>query len=375
MTEPGRLHRIATLVGGLVLAVALAGCQDEAPPPREAARPFRIETARPVSTAESVTLTGAIQARTESSLSFRTSGRIVERLVDVGDRVTNGQLLARLDPELQRADVQSAEAAVANANASVDQATAAFGRAESLFQRGYTTRREFEAADQALKVARANREAADARLASAREALSFADLRADADGIVTARQLDVGETAQAAATVFRVAVDGARDAVFDIYEGLLLEGREPPAVIVALVSDPAVTARGSIRQIAPSVDPQNATVRVKVGLDTVPASMTLGAPVTGTATLPTRSSIVLPASAMTSADGEPAVWVLDPATGEVAMRRVEVAAYAADTVTLGGGLDAGESVVTDGTKFLRPGEKIANPDAGPVGLGDPEKTR
>lgn len=343
----------------VALAICLAGCEPSEPPRSDIERILPVVSAEVSSRAESVTLTGTIAARTESSLAFRTSGRIVERLVDVGDRVSNGQVLARLDPELQQADVQSSEAALANAEASVDQALAAFSRTQSLFQRGYSTRREFDAADQALKVAQANRQSAEAGLANARDALSFVDLRADADGIVTARQLDVGETAQAAAPVFRVAIDGARDAVFDIYEGLLLRGQTLPEVTVALVSDRSVTAHGSIRQIAPSVDPQTATVRVKVGLDNVPEPMTLGAPVSGTASLPAQMAIVLPASAMTSMDGKPAVWVVDPASGAVAMRSVSVNGYTATSTTVVDGLQPGEQVVLEGGKFLRPQERIA----------------
>lgn len=359
------MRRMSNAVAASLVALALAGCQAEDPPPPPAARPVSTVAVEPVASADSVTLTGSIAAQVESSLSFRTSGQIVERAVDVGDRVSKGQILARIDPKVQQADVESARAASSSASADVEQATSAFERSRSLFQRGYTTRREFDVADQTLKVAKANAVSAAARLESAEESLSFTNLTAEADGIVTARELDTGEVAQAAATVFTVALDGPRDAVFDIYESLLLGGNAPPQVTVALAADPTVTATGRIRQISPTVDQRSGTVRVKVGLEASPEAMTLGAAVVGTAELPSVEVVVIPARALTSLGGNAAVWVLDPASGEVQPRLVTVSSYQASTVTVSAGLAGGDRVVVAGTKLLRPGERIvtANQEA------------
>ncbi|GGD94112.1 acriflavin resistance protein [Aureimonas endophytica] len=349
--------RIAAL-GISALGLAVAGCQGETAPPVPPAPAIAFVAAQPVTLPQAVTLTGTIAARAENNVSFRTSGQIVERFVDTGDHVTKGQVLARLDARVQAADAESAKAGLASAEAQAKQAAAAFARAQSLFGQGFTTRREFDQADQAQKVAAAEVEAAKARLASALETLSFTELRADADGLVTARDLDVGETAQAAATVFTIAWDGPRDALFDIYEALLIQGHEPPAVTVALLADPSVTTTGRIRQIAPSVDPKTGTVRVKVGLESVPAAMTLGATVSGTGTLPSRPVFVLPPAALTAEKGEAAVWLFDPASATVAARPVRVAAYRTDAVILDEGLQAGDRVVTEGTKLLRPGQTV-----------------
>ncbi|MFC5039604.1 efflux RND transporter periplasmic adaptor subunit [Tianweitania sediminis] len=317
---------------------------------------------QPTPSVETVTLTGTLAAQVESNLAFRTSGRVIERLVDVGDRVEPGQLLARIDAELQRAAVESANAVLASAEAQVTQAAAAFARSESLLKRGFTTRREFDAAERALKVARANAASATARLASAEEDLTFTDLTADAAGVVTARQLDVGEVAQAAATVFTVALDGPRDAVFDLYESLLIEERRPPEIVVALAADPSVNTTGEIRQVSPTVDPVSGTVRVKVGLEGTPPSMSLGAAVTGTALLPSTPVYNLPSSAITSVNGRPAVWVFDTKSETAVTREIHPFAYSASSVSVGEGLEAGDLVITDGTKLLRPGQKISASD-------------
>ncbi|WP_279483794.1 efflux RND transporter periplasmic adaptor subunit [Aureimonas sp. SK2] len=353
------MPRTSHTIAASLVCLTLVGCQAEQPPAPPPPRPVATATVEAVPSSESVTLTGSIAAQVESNLSFRTSGQIIERSVDVGDRVRKGQVLARIDPKVQQADVESARAGTTSADADVEQATAAFERSRSLFDRGYTTRREFDAADQALKVAGANALSAKARLQSAEESLSFTNLTAEADGVVTARELDAGEVAQAAATVFTVALDGPRDAVFDIYESLLLASSEPPQVRVALVADPSVKASGRIRQVSPTVDQQSGTVRVKVGLEATPDAMTLGAAVVGTAELPSAGVVIVPAAAVTSLDGSPAVWVLDHDSGEVQPRRIAVSSYQASTVTVREGLNDGDRVVVEGTKLLRPGERIA----------------
>ena len=350
---------MATGIGLALLLAALGGCKAETETPARVEPAVVVRTAEPQRLDQKVTLTGTIAARTENNLSFRTSGRIVERRVDVGDAVRKGEVLARLDPSTQEADVESARAGVASADAQVQQATAAFERARSLFSQGFVTRREFDQADQALKVANAGALSARAELASAEETLSFTELKADADGIVTDRKLDVGEIAQAAATVFTIAWGGPRDALFDISEGLLLRDQKPASITVALIADPSIRTKGPIRQVAPSVDPQTATVRVKIGLDEVPAGMTLGAAVSGSASIPSPLVFVLPPAALTSLEGKPALWMFDPATREVSMRPVEISAYETASVVVKDGLQPGEKVVVEGTKLLRPGQKVS----------------
>jgi multidrug efflux pump subunit AcrA (membrane-fusion protein) len=86
--------------------------------------------------------------------------------------------------------------------------------------------------------------------------------------------------------------------------------------------------------------------------------MRLGSTVTGTVQLGGTPGIALPSSALTSAQGNPAVWVLDPRDNRVALRNVEVIRYELDRVVVGGGLSPGEIVVTAGVQVLRPGQQV-----------------
>jgi RND family efflux transporter MFP subunit len=319
----------------------------------------RTATVETMSFALAVVLTGEIKPRLQSDLSFRVSGRIVERSVEIGSHVTADQVLARIDPHEQEANVASAEAAVAAAEASLKQASATFERQKTLLERGFTTRRDFDQAEETLRKAKGSLEGAKAQLAVARDQLSYTTLRAGVAGIVTARSGEVGEVVQAAHPVFTIAADGPVDAVFRVPESLL--GSEPPSktVSIALVSDPSVRTQGIVREVAPTVDAAAGTITVKVALDPVPVAMTLGAAVTGRGHLPSKPGVVLPWTSVTSDDGKTAVWIVDPATETVSLKPITVDHYGTGLVVVSGGLAAGETVVTSGGQLLHPGQRIS----------------
>ncbi|MBD8556615.1 efflux RND transporter periplasmic adaptor subunit [Rhizobium sp. CFBP 8762] len=366
--------KINGLMSGRWLIVGLAGallvaCKPETP----AAKPetlVKTEIARFVERDQTVTLTGEIVAHTQTNLAFRVGGRITERLVDVGSRVKAGQRLARLDRQEQEADVEASRATVRSAQAQVRQLQSALDRQKTLLGRGFTTRRDFDQADTALRTAEGSLNAAIAQLSTAEASLSYTDLVADADGVVTARTAEVGQVAQAGQTMFTVALDGERDAVFDLYESLFFEKYLDKPVTIALLADPAVTAQGTVSEISPTMDTASGTVRVKVAIRPTPEAMTLGSSVSGTAYFMPRRVIVLPWTALSANDGTPAVWVVDPQSKAVSLKSVTIASYETGSVLISGGLAGGETVVTDGTKFLRPNQVVSVAEPDPAYEGD-----
>ena len=345
----------------LIVACSIASSSALADdPPSTGSRPIavRTTTAKLEPYAETLVLTGEVRARASSQLSFRVSGRIAERFVDVGDHVKTGQLLARLDPSQQQADVANAEAALAAAEAGARQAASAFDRQKALLDKGFTTQSAFDAATKAVRTTAGTVDAAKAALDIARANLAYTELHADTDGAVTARTADAGEIVAAARPVFVVAVDGPRDAVFDVYEQLFLSLTELPDITVGLVKDPSVSVSGKVREISPTVETRTGTVRVKVDIGTPPAAMSLGAPVTGQ--IPGREirAVLLPARALAEQDGAPAVWVVDKDGAGADLRPIGIAAYTTDTLVVESGLSEGDRVVVDGGKLLRPGAAV-----------------
>lgn len=321
-----------------------------------------VETVRIVPFAQEVSFTGIVAAAVVNDLSFRTGGRVLERLVETGDAVEAGQAVARLDRREQEADMRAAQAGLDAAEAQLSLARSGFERQEALFGQGVVTRRALDDATQALRVAEADVQVAQARLANAKEALGHAELRAEADGIVLSHAIEPGQIVQATQSVVRVAMSGGRDAVFNIDEAFMAEHRSQD-VLLALVSDRAVTAGGSIREISPVVDRTSGTIRVKVAIADTPDAFTLGAPVVGTfggnsGGAGARPVASVPWQALIKTAEGPAVWVLDRETDTVSARPIAVLAYRSDSVLVADGLSEGETVVTRGSHLLQQGHRV-----------------
>jgi len=196
-------------------------------------------------------------------------------------------------------------------------------------------------------------------------ALSYSELRADKSGVITARNIEVGQVAQAAQPAFTLAVDGPRDAVFNVYESIFFQKPASDKIILTLVSDPNIRATGHVREVAPAVDPKTGTVRVKVEMDNAPAAMSLGSSVVGSDAFASRQVAVLPWSAAASLDGKLAIWIVDPATKAVSLRAVQPEAFEKEKLLIRDGLAPGEIVVTEGEKFLFPGQIVDIAEAAP----------
>ncbi len=342
----------------LLLCLSFVSCQREGGEPAELTIPVRAEPVALQDFRYSIKLTGEIAAHIESNLSFRVSGKVTEWTVDVGAHVTAGQVIARVDPQQQKADVEAAQAALVAAQADVEQATSEFERRKTLLASGSISKESYDQAATALDTSKGSLDNAKAQLGTTKDALGYTELKTDADGIITARNVEVGQVMQAAQTAFTLAQDGPRDAVFYIYETLLQSRPDTPRIEVALVSDPSVTAFGKVSEISPTIDTSTGTVRVKITLEETPPRMTLGAPVTGFAQSAPTKMIILPWTALFAIDGKPAVWVIDPKDETVTLKPVKVATYETGRVIISGGLDIGEMVVTDGGKMLRQGQKV-----------------
>ena len=342
----------------LTLIPLLAGCKrgtaEEAPPPR----PVRTVVVEKGGLGQSIVLTGQIQAEKEVALAFRIGGRIVERSVDRGDRVKPDQVVAKLDAQNELNSLRSARAALAAANARLEQDSNHFDRQDTLLKQGWTTRANFDQAQQALRTAQAAVDDAKAQVEIAEDRVSYTELKAGLSGTVTSRAAESGEVVQAGQMVFMVARDSGWDAVFDVPAQVLRTAPGDADVIIALTDDPSITAKGRVRQVDPQADPVTRTFKVRVAVNDPPATMRLGATVTGRMEVDHGHGVSLPASALTAADRNPAVWVVDPDSLTVALKPVEVLRFDPGTVVLSGGLNGGEIVVTAGVQALHPGQKV-----------------
>jgi RND family efflux transporter MFP subunit len=349
----------ATAVLALATLVLLSSCgrRSEEPAPPEI-RPVRVVTIAQGVTGDTINLTGTIQAQTEVNQSFRIDGRLIERNVSVGDTVREGQILARLDPQNEESGLQSARAQQNAARAQLAEARNMYSRMKDLVAERAVSRASFEQAEAMMKTAESQVETAQSQVSLAENRLSYTRLAATVAGVVTAQGAEPGEVVGAGRMIVQVAREGGRDAVFDVPARVKDAAPANPAIAVVLTSDPKVTATGTVREVAPRADPVTGTFRVKVRINNPPPAMRLGATVTGRMRLTGVPTIEIPPSAVVRSDRKSAVWVVDPKTGLVAMRNIEIRSSDPVRVEVASGLNAGDVVVTAGVQALRPGQKV-----------------
>lgn len=322
--------------------------------------PVQIVTVQAVTLERHLSLTGEIEARDLLSASFSASGRIVELVVEQGDHVAKGKVLARLDSTLQEQALRSAEAALDTARANAQKAQEDADRQDRLLVSGATARSARDAAADDLRAANATVAQAEANLDRARQALDDTVLRSPSDATITAKPTGIGQVVANAQTVLELAIGGRYDAVFQLPETLLAfpPDSRPRQVFITSLNEPRDTVIGTVRLISPLVDATLGTVKVTVTMPKLPTGLQIGDPVIGTVTWPEPSQIELPWASLSAQGGKPAVWVVDPDTHRASLRQIEVLRYETERVVVAGGLNDGEQVVGFGSNLLYPDRSV-----------------
>ena len=305
---------------------------------------------------ETITLSGTVTPRTMVDIAFRVPGKVVTRQVNISDRVARGQLLMQLDPSDTRLQLEHAEAAVAAAQAEAANASSMFHRYEKM-GRGSSAfvESEYDSRLAATRGADARLQQARRQLEMASDQLGYADLRADADGVITSLAVEPGQVVASGQTVATLALTAETEITVDVPETRLAEIRAAEDVMVTLWSAPGETIHGHVREIGALANAATRTFAVKISIPNAgEVPLVLG--MTATARFvgpPGAARVILPATALTAAGGHPAVWTLNPTTHRAVLAEVRVMAYGGDgTVEIGQGLAGGELVVTAGADLL-----------------------
>jgi RND family efflux transporter MFP subunit len=292
------------------------------------------------------------------ALGFQVFGRLVARDVSIGDIVTKGARLAAIDPAVQQIGVRSAQASLNSAQAQLANATAAEERQRTLLGERVIAQAQYDLVQQNVATAAANVTQAKDKLAKAQDELGYTQLYATVDGVVTGRSAEVGQTVNAGQTVVTVARPDVREAVFDVPDAIATA--LPPAAEFKVVWDlnPTFSATGKVREIAPQADATTRTRRVRLSLTNPPDEFLLGTTILASRTVSVPPQIDLPASALVERDGKTMVWIVDPRARTVALREVKLSGRDAGSISVTGGLSAGERVVTAGVHSLSPGQSV-----------------
>lgn len=345
------------VVLAVALAFAVAGCsrQDPPPPPE---RPVKLMTVGTGTVAASADLAGEVRARVESNLGFRVGGKIIARRVETGQRVHKGDELAQLDPrDFELAD-QSASSSLIAAEARLENARADYVRYQELGKKSFVSATDLERKRVELSAAEAQYRQAQSSLSLEQNRKTDTVLRADADGVVTAIQADVGEVVSAGQPVVRVAQDGPRE-----IEVEFPENRTPLARIaraqVALWADPATRLPATLREMSAAADPHTRTFRARYTVKAPPGALALGQSATLFLVLPAQDTGAarLPTTALFGQQGRTLVWIYDSKSGTVHQQPVQPVGVDGLDVLVAG-LAQGTQVVTAGVHVLSEGQKV-----------------
>jgi len=351
----------ASTFGAMLIAVLLlSGCGEQEEIAQPVIRPVRTVIVDPHPIEDDRQAIGEIRPRYESDLGFRVGGKLISRLVDNGAIVKKGELLARLDEQDFKTRIRSAEADVSSAKAVLTETKNAEERSKKLLEKEVIAKAPYDTALRNLQSARSQLDAANAALSLAQDQLTYAELRADFDGVVTAIGAEPGQVVAAGQVVASLAKPTDKDGVFDIAEsafrGELLN--EPIKIVVSLLSNPEIKTEGVVREVSPIADPTTRTYQVKVTLTEPPATMRFGASINGRVDLESAPVISLPATALFDKEGKAAVWVYAQDSSTVKLQSVNVLRYQTDQVILSDGLNKGDIVVTAGVNRLREGQEV-----------------
>ena len=309
--------------------------------------------------AQALVLAGTVVPRIESTLGFRVSGKIVQRSVDVGATVKPGDLIAQLDPSDYRLAVDNARAALASADADHVRAKADYERYLGLRGGAAFTQQTMEQRQMLAATTLARADQARSQLASAENNLAYTELRADTAGIVTAVQAEVGQVMSLGQGVVRVARTNELEIVVGVPEHRLKVVRDTTAASFELWSDPGRKYTAKLRELSPSADPTTRTYAARFSIVNPPEFIGLGMTATLGFDRPDAQAVAeVPLAAIFQRGTQPAVWVVDKATGAVELRAVTIARWRDDTAAIASGVKDGELIATAGVHKLEAGQKV-----------------
>ena len=355
------------------------------------------------SIAGALTYTGTTQPNQQVALRAQVSGEITTMVVDVGDAIAQGDLIAQLDGDLQTTDfnqahaelsarrsqtaqaevsIRDAQAAVVQAQATLDQARIDADRLQQLAAQGAISQQEAEAATLAVTNAQQAVESARAQVAAQRQAvasaadqvnaqqavlaqrqkqLSYADLRSPLTGVVLSRQAEIGDFVQSGATVVEIGDLSTIEVTVQVSEldiATLSVGRPAQVQLDAFPGEGSIA--GEIERISPVADSVSRLVPVVVSIPNISGRIGSGLLARVQFSSSSTAQVVVPESALAVGEEENTVFVVEE-NGEnvkVVARSVRVGNRASERAEILSGLSAGESFVVESDRPLASGQAV-----------------
>lgn len=345
------------LVTGAALVFSGASRAADEPKASQPRPALTVSTAQPQRTAVPLRLAanGNVAAWQEASIGAESNGlRLTDVRVNVGDTVKAGQVLATFSAETIQADVAQARASLLEAQANAAEAAANADRARSLQATGALSQQQIQQYTTAEKTAQARVEAAQATLNAQQLRLKYTQVVAPDSGVISARTATVGAVVGSGTELFRMVRKGRLEWRAEVTSTELR--RIQPGVKASVTAASGATAEGTVRMVAPTVDPQTRNALVYVDLPTG-NDFRAGMFARGEFALGQSDALTVPQEALVVRDGFSYIFVVG-AEQRVQQRKVQTGRRVADRVELLTGLDANAQVVVRGAGFLNDGDLV-----------------
>ena len=348
----------------IAAASLLAACTEKPASEPSDVRPVRTVVVGRSNGTIGANYSGEIRARYESQLGFRTAGKIVARMVEVGSHVKRGQPLLQLDPTQEALQVAAAGADADAARSRVAQARVDVKRTEQLLAQNFASQAELDQQRLVLSQAEAQLRSAQARQQLNANMRGFTTLVADRDGVVSAINAEAGQVVAAGQSIVTVAADGEREVSISVPESRVDELRKAQRLTITVWAHPEKSWNGKLRELAPDADSVTRTYSARISIldadaDADPSLLRLG--MTASVMVPDAdgsAALRVPLTAVVDHERSRQVWVVDPKTSRVSAREVKLGAAQNDSVMVVSGLAAGETVVSAGVHMLQPGQQV-----------------
>lgn len=345
-----------TLIASLLIlsSLTLWGCSRE---PAVAEHVPLVMVTQPTSSlSEQKSYAGEVQARQQTDLAFRVSGQVLQRYVDVGDRVRVGQVLATLDVKDAQLQLNAARAQLESAQSAAKVAEQELRRFQQLLPMNAVSRSQYDAMQNQYQAALASLKQAQSNYQVSQNQTRYNQLIADKSGVITARHIEVGQVVSAGQAAYQLAIAGEREVVIGIPEQAIDTIRLGQAAWVTLWSKPEQRFAATVREISPAAD-SSRTFSVKVALKAASQDIQLGQSARVFFTTLQSNVISVPLSSVSASEQQAFVWVVGP-DAHIHKVPVTLGAYGRDTVPVLSGLNADDYVVVGGVHLLRENQKI-----------------
>lgn len=342
--------------------VMLGGCDGGATVP-PVAKPVKVFTVANAGDARVMRFPGEVRARTEWTQAFRVGGRMTDRLVNVGEVVQMGQLLARLDPADQQLGADAAQAEVIATRAALSTAQDDLSRAQDLHRRQFVSQASLDRHQRSVEAAQARVSAASAKASLASRGVAHTQLRSAATGVVKAILAEPGQVLAAGQSVLELARLDELEVHLTVAEDQVALLRQTGELRISLWAVPDRFWSGRLREVAPVADSSTRTYAVRITFESPDPSINLGmsASVSFTRARP-GDALRLPVAALVRGEGpldegRSSVWVVD-ASSRVVRTPVRIDGFDQNTVRIVSGLTRGQQVVIAGANSLYEGQLV-----------------